>query len=164
MLASTSSMYLEKAGRGRGSLVMRSHAASPSSSGKMVGNNETRFALSSAERELIAAPISSTLLMRLAYPMLFHLRGFLAAKRSFHRAPYRYARGHEQDAVSENCRSRDYWRHRLRGRFGPGLPRYSASSADTCVDRSAKGDSPHQRRDARGPRYAWTSFIESSGG
>lgn len=60
---STSSRSLSNAGRGRGSRIIRSHLASPSNSGINSDKLSASSCRSSAERERMAASISSTVLM-----------------------------------------------------------------------------------------------------
>lgn len=60
--ASTSSPSLVSAGRGRGSRIIRSHSASPSSSGTSVGSESASCARSVGESCRMAAWISSTVL------------------------------------------------------------------------------------------------------
>lgn len=60
--ASISSRYFVSFGRGVGSLMIRLHSASPSSSGTNWGSNSASCARSSAERPRIAFSISSTVL------------------------------------------------------------------------------------------------------
>ncbi len=60
--ASTSSPSLLSAGRGRGSRMIRSHSASPSSSGRSVGIKSANFDRSAGARLRMASSISSTVL------------------------------------------------------------------------------------------------------
>ncbi len=65
--ASTSSPSLVNAGRGRGSRMIRSHSASPSSSGRSVGSESASCARSVGESCRMAAWISSTVLTSKQY-------------------------------------------------------------------------------------------------
>ncbi len=51
------------AGRGRGSVMMRSHMASPFISGRMAGKSSTNYSLSCGGKARIAASISLTVLI-----------------------------------------------------------------------------------------------------
>ncbi len=65
--ASISSTKAESAGRGRGSWIMRSHAASPSNSGNNAGKDSASSRRSSAESVWIASRISCTVLTNIEY-------------------------------------------------------------------------------------------------